>query len=265
MTSLLLNLKKFKKPSSNNFHSSIKSYKSTASTNPKPPKISKSIVLLGPNSAGKTTLLKQVCKAEYRFEPSNDYVTTLGANFYQKEVQKDNMIINIWDSTGTEINENILSHEIFKSCNCIILMFSYESSNAIEDLPKWIDFINSKQKFRKRLDGGRIPLIILLNKKDLKEKKFKKEDVSEIINEIYPTAYLDEIETKTKENVGEFFKALIELLNDRLEVSGLLIQENGEANSMGQSSQEMFLRSRKKSFRVINNDISIIKPKSNCC
>jgi len=91
------------------------------------------------------------------------------ADYFYKEVifQKETtFLLNFWDTNGKERSSKGLPNNLYRNCNGIILVCSYDKKESYETLQLWLDFIKSNTMNRQ------VPIILLANKSNLpKDKK----------------------------------------------------------------------------------------------
>ena len=123
---------------------------------------------------GKTSILTKYIKNEF----SLDYKVTLGIDFLNKEISKNNMKINlqIWDTAGSEKYKSLLQ-SYYRNTEICVLTFDLTNINSFKNVEKWYkDFINISNIPEK----NDFPFVLFGNKSDLiddikvKEKEVKK-------------------------------------------------------------------------------------------
>ena len=127
-------------------------------------KIDKILLFFGSNSVGKTSILQQFTKNSFEEE----YTETIGINFYSKDLDK--IRLSIWDTCGDELTADFVPHHLYKSAICYIVVISYHSKESVDDAIRYIDYI--KQNIARANAKVNPYIIALINKKDIKEKKF---------------------------------------------------------------------------------------------
>jgi len=119
------------------------------------------MLLLGDGGVGKTSLVKQYVKGEYK----GDYKPTIGVDVYTKEVrfshQGDEVSLNLglWDIAGQKQFE-MFRNNFFKGAKGALIVFDYtrpETFSSVETT--WIkDLLEI---------SGQVPFILIGNKIDL--------------------------------------------------------------------------------------------------
>lgn len=141
-----------------------------------------SILILGLDNAGKTTLLEQI-KRHYnptaKMIPLERITPTIGQNVHTISVDKT--LLKFWDLGGqTELRE--LWGEYFTHCHAVIFVVDSSDKDRIEEVSReLIKVIDSSESYD-GLDTS-IPILMLANKQDLKD-KLEVEDIKEIFNKM---------------------------------------------------------------------------------
>jgi Ras-related protein Rab-8A len=95
------------------------------------------VVLLGDGAVGKTSLVRRFMEGKFRM----DYLPTIGAQVYTKEVQEDegaNVTLVVWDISGQPAFSNIRS-DYYKGAMGVVLMFDLTRSRTFEHLDGWLN------------------------------------------------------------------------------------------------------------------------------
>ena len=156
------------------------------------------ISLLGDSMVGKTSIVNVYLGLE--FTP-----TTLSSVGIEKQESKmkmsdgKEMKIVIWDTAGQERFQAISAGTI-KNAHGIILVFDVGKKNTFDNIEKWLKEIYDKK--------SAIPIILLGNKCDLKERQIKKEDAEDYAENKKIPYY--ETSAKNNINIQESFKAIAE-------------------------------------------------------
>jgi small GTP-binding protein len=169
------------------------------------------ICLVGEGAVGKTSLIKR-----FVFEAfDGKYVTTLGTKITKKEVtinhpvkgQEYNVTMLIWDIMGQKGFRELLQEAYFYGAQGIIAVCDITNKETMAELDGWIDSAFNVT--------GKIPIVFLANKADLKEKaQFTIEEFKEFASKYERSAAFTS-SAKTGENVEESFKALsMEILKE---------------------------------------------------
>ncbi|MFX0090439.1 MAG: Rab family GTPase [Candidatus Hodarchaeota archaeon] len=126
------------------------------------------MVLCGDGAVGKTSLRERFLGKGF----STSYLQTIGADFATADKQIAIMINNqpqvriaryqIWDLAGQSSFENVRK-TYYEGCLGSLMVFDITRRDSFENLPHWLDEL---WKFSKR---GKIPLVLLGNKADMRE------------------------------------------------------------------------------------------------
>ena len=168
-------------------------------------KHNKTIIFLGSKKTGKTSIISQFCKNKF----ISSYSSTLGVNFYFQTIETDfgTINFNIWDTNGEEITEEILPFEIYLKADAFALCCSYDNKESLNNIRNCIFFI-------KKFNLNSKPILIVINKNDVENKMFNKNDVDEIINE--NNLNIANVEINAKFNVDFiFFMFAIAIFNEK--------------------------------------------------
>ena len=158
-------------------------------------------VIIGDHEVGKTSLVRRF--VENRF--SQDYRATIGLNIlsHSYKFYGNNIVYSLWD-VGAQTFFKRFRKVYYLGAQAAFIVFDLTNKNSLESIKEWCkeleDFI-----------GGRdIPIIIIGNKKDLKEQReVSYEDGVGVVNSLMnkPNIKISYIETSalTGENVEDAF------------------------------------------------------------
>lgn len=167
-------------------------------------KIDKILLFFGSNCVGKTSILQQLTKNSFEEE----YTETIGINFYSKDL--DRVRLSIWDTCGDEITADFVPHHLYKTAICYIIVISYHSKESVDDAIRYIDYV--KLNIAKSNAKVNPYIIALINKKDIKDKKFDRNYAMNILREHTPNILIGEISAKDAIGVRKFFTKIENLL-----------------------------------------------------
>jgi small GTP-binding protein len=232
----------------------------------------KTLLIFGTCCTGKTALLLQLTKNRF----DEEYQTTIGVNYYFKELSL--VAFSIWDTRGTEISENFLPKHLFTSAHCFIIVLSYSDIESLNEAISYIDFIKSQTNcdYQRTSLNNNKPIIALINKKDVKDKQFKRIEAVVALRDVCPNILIGEITAKDNLMVKKFFEKVESLLvfgrinNNRGEEYDE--NENENNNEDGEGDNLLMLAS---TFKInddkvsdLNTNISrksVHKKKKKCC
>ena len=158
------------------------------------------LLVIGDSMVGKTSLL-------YRFTNGSfdaHYLATVGLdNFTKDEIINNKKVrIKIWDTAGQEKFQS-LTKGFFRNAQGIMIVFDVSNIETYDNIKYWSQSI----KTHMGSEIEKIPVIIIGNKMDLKERKINKNDAEAYCTELgYP--YF-ETSAKTGENVDNTIKYLV--------------------------------------------------------
>ena len=244
------------------------------SSNQKSP-FQKVIIIIGNNGTGKTCLLTQLTKQRV----SKSYISTYGADYYLKEYttkQNKKMSLALWDTNGSEKEVSILPSRLYASASAFIIMCSYDNIKSYQDLAEWIEFYRNqrdKSGVKTEFNNKRLTTIVVINKKDIKDKKFKKEDVQELIHKNYPTVFICELSTFNEKKVKLLFTKITKLITKNEDQGDLTFDENEitkiENDIIRDNSTSRLKTDDNECFDLFNSSIRIEKVYDkkcgNCC
>ncbi|MFW9904349.1 MAG: Rab family GTPase [Candidatus Thorarchaeota archaeon] len=132
------------------------------------------IVLAGDVGVGKTSLINRFVTGYF----TDDYKATIGVNIYTKQLFIDNSEANlqIWDVAG-QTSFRQFRRRFFSGARGALLVFDLTVPKTLDNLhASWIEDIQN--------NAGKIPLILIGNKVDLKESiAVSQHDVREFLNQ----------------------------------------------------------------------------------
>lgn len=108
-------------------------------------------------------------------------------DYYNKKIRLKNTTysIQIWDTNGWEYDRQFLNPQIYKICSLFIILCSFDNYESFSNLESWFDFIGNLSRNLNKTVSHLIPVVLLINKNDLKgEKKFKITDVNHKIKNL---------------------------------------------------------------------------------
>lgn len=164
------------------------------------------ILLLGSGGVGKTTFIKMLNECEFE----KKYLSTVGNNIISINITTDNKnyIFNVLDTAGQE--KYINSNDNYENQDACIVMFDVTHRISFKELDYYINLCDKKNK-------KNIPIMILANKVELKERKIFPKQINDYIEKLNKNRSIMyyEISCKTKYQVDKPFKWLLnELSND---------------------------------------------------
>jgi small GTP-binding protein len=164
------------------------------------------IIMLGNASVGKTKIILQYTKKEYK----DEYIVTLGVDFLVKETQycETPIQLQIWDTNGNDKFTSILPKHYYRNANGILLVCSFDDKKSYNDLEMWI---NNLKEGCDNCDN----IVIAVNKLDLDEKFhcISKNNLEELRRKYnFPVI---EVSAKNNINIDEAFNKLIDIIQGK--------------------------------------------------
>ncbi|MHA1302874.1 MAG: Rab family GTPase [Candidatus Heimdallarchaeaceae archaeon] len=177
------------------------------------------IVLIGDGAVGKTSIRLQYMG--YGFQTS--HLMTLGADFSaidKKVVPGESWKFQIWDLAGQQMFEQVRAR-FYQGAQGALLVFDITRPNTFQNLPSWL---NELYKFN---GTGVVPVIVLANKSDLKNRKSVKfKNVEKYVEQLNQKTkrygvenFCLETSAKTGLNIDQAFELLGRNIRDRLKTS----------------------------------------------
>ena len=169
------------------------------------------ICLIGENAVGKTSLIQRFVHNEF----SDHYLTTIGTKISKKDVvitypdqdKKYDITMMIWDIMGQKGFRPILSHSYFHMAKGGIAVCDLTRPHTLDELTGWIESMFEIT--------GKIPVILLANKNDLKEQgQFDELELQKKAMEYDADPFFTS--ALTGEHVNESFQKLAEIVAERL-------------------------------------------------
>ena len=155
------------------------------------------VIFIGDASVGKTSIINKYVKNEFKDKNQS----TIGADIFYKEVELDKEKVNltIWDTSGQERYNSLISSYFRGSRGCFI----------VYDISDINSFNNLEKKFQLVKDYANEDVIIILvgNKSDLEEKRKVKTEEGKKFAEGKSCLFF-ETSAKNNENLDEIFKLM---------------------------------------------------------
>lgn len=233
------------------------------SSNQKSP-FQKVIIIIGNNGTGKTSLLTQLTKQRV----NKNYISTYGADYYMKEYttkQNKKFTLSLWDTNGNEKEVSILPSRLYAAASAFIIMCSYDNMKSYQDLAEWIEFYRNqrdKSSTNNEYNDKRLTTIVVINKKDIKDKKFRKEDVQELIHKNYPTVFICELSTFSEKKVNLLFGKITKMIIKNEKQISVMFDENEISKveeEINNSTSKMITEEDNECIYLFNSSIRIEK------
>ncbi|XP_077424270.1 ras and EF-hand domain-containing protein [Vanacampus margaritifer] len=138
------------------------------------------LVLAGDAGAGKSSFLLRLARNQFKA----DIQTTLGVDFQIKKMLVDGQKTNlqIWDTAGQERFRSI-ARSYFRKAHGVLLLYDVTSESSFLNIRDWLDQIQDAT------EEDKVPVCIIGNKVDMREKMAAKRCVSTLHGEKLATAY----------------------------------------------------------------------------
>ena len=153
------------------------------------------IILVGDPGVGKTTIINRI-----NDNPFNEvYEASIGVDFMSKNIKfrGQNIKLQMWDTAGQEKYRGLIPSYV-RNSSLVFLVYDVGSKSSFDNIPKWIQFIQSIEK---------TTLILCANKIDLESREVTKETGEEFAKKENIAFY--EVSAKTNENIKNMFYNVI--------------------------------------------------------
>jgi len=163
------------------------------------------ICLVGEAAVGKTSLIRRFVLDDF----DDKYIQTLGTKVSKKELKTQHPDMNlelridmtVWDIMGQKGFRELLKEAYFYGAKGIVAVCDSTRKSTLDDLDDWIEGVYSVT--------GKIPIVFINNKVDLKEKiEISEEQLRQATKAYDAPYYLSS--AKTGESVEVAFQTLAE-------------------------------------------------------
>lgn len=197
-----------------------------------------------------------------------------GVDYYSKEIQsnKTSVVFMIWDTCGNEMEYKILPSNVYKQASAYLIVCSYDNRESFEMIKSWISHVQNYMNYNQRnvnLNSHHmIPIIILINKVDIKQNRlFKITDVNKLIDEFSLNIVVYEVSAKENIRIDYVFEKIANMFTGKSQLNN-----EGSLNTTGYIDDEnlrsSMIDNRKKSFKLKDMDSKYDKDKNkngSCC
>lgn len=173
----------------------------------------KLLIAVGSNETGKSSLLTQLTKQKFNVQ----YKSTIGVDYCSKEFKDKNnkkLFLSIWDTNGAEKETPVLPSKIYYLADAFLILCSYDNKKSFESLIDWINFLrNQREKHQSSESNNKlITTFVIINKSDLQQKLFSKQDVKDLVHKIFPTVFICETSSNNEKKVNKLFIKILHVL-----------------------------------------------------
>ena len=167
--------------------------------------IKKKIFLLGNDAVGKTSLIRRFVKNEF----GDAYLSTIGTKVSKKAISIPsdpeepsspmiNVTLMIWDVMGQRTFHTVVS-KYFDGAEGALLVCDLTRPNTLASVKHWKKLLFDR--------AGKVPILILANKFDLKDRiRIGPESLEQLAEDLETVFFVTS--AKTGENVNEVFMKL---------------------------------------------------------
>lgn len=203
----------------------------------------KTIIILGEYEVGKSTMLNVLTKQKF----DTNYQTTIGLNYYVKEYEfskNEKIIFSIWDTSGLELKEKILPLNQYKKCDYFLILLSYDKKETLDSLHKYLNFISHHH------DSRTTPILIIINKNDIKTKEFTVKMVMKMVEEYnMMNISVCDLSCQNIKTVDLMFRRIGAILCGKKMHSGSITSSN-YADSMAETNSDSMMIPLRRSFKI---------------
>ena len=156
------------------------------------------LIFLGSSGVGKTNIIKRLIGKN--FIANSSATTGCSCSFKSFKLEGHSSNAELWDTIGIETHKH-LTKLFFKDVKGIFVVYAITHKSSFDDVDEWINFF-------KESENSDVPIIIIGNRCDLKDKR----EVSVEQGELKAKKYgADFIETSALSglNIDKAFKILI--------------------------------------------------------
>ena len=163
------------------------------------------IVLMGDSSVGKTSILERYCNNFFKTEKYSRKTIEI----YKKFVTFSDYSyqLKFWDPPNFMDNCNESEINMFRNCDGIIYVCSYDNMDSLTHINTWYQFLTQY------IDLSTKEMILFINKKDLTNKKITEKQIDKKSKDLQLEYH--EISAKNGENIGKGMKSIINKLIER--------------------------------------------------
>jgi GTPase SAR1 family protein len=158
-------------------------------------------------------------------------------------LNEQSTFLNLWDTNGTERFHKAVPSNLYKKSSGFFIICSYDNKTSLQNVKLWYDFIKSVIND----DGKMTPTILLVNKCEIKERKFTKSDVYALCEDL--NIPFIEVSAKNNYNIKSSFQKLLGI-------------SNGGRTSFRQSFS---LQNERTSVRILSKKEIRQDKKKGCC
>ena len=166
------------------------------------PRVTFKVVVVGDFAVGKTSLCRRFAKREFSFE----YKPTIGIDILTRTIllpYLGKVILQIWDTAGEEKFKRVIPM-YFRGANYGLLVFDLTRKQTFDSVSKWYELLKKSI--------GEIPLILVGNKMDLKEKREVPKDEAVSLSRSLETITYIETSAMDGTNVENAFRIPAEFI-----------------------------------------------------
>jgi small GTP-binding protein len=181
------------------------------------------ICVIGPSVSGKTTFLTRFVSDSF----SSRYISTIGADFYSKVINIDNIPIKLqlWDLAGDKRFRSVISVYCRGIFGCI-LMFDLSDKKSFIELNEYIEFFKNNCNGFENSPKIDEPVIYLIGNKNDLDREVSYEEANEFAKNNNFKYYEISVKKDIRDTENIITKMSNDILVKILEMEDNIIQEN---------------------------------------
>ncbi|KAL7714265.1 Rab family GTPase [Entamoeba marina] len=178
--------------------------------------------MLGETSVGKTCIVLRYVNQV--FDPKSK--STLGVNFITKkcDVKNHSVLMNIWDTAGSEKFRSMTSMYYRKATSCMIV-YDITNRKSFEGIEEWYNKIREEE-----YNSQQAIIMIIGAKNDLGRQREVSKEEGECMARSLDCLFM-EVSSKTGENIDLSFKCILDNIDlNNLEDNSLPVLSDGDSS-----------------------------------
>lgn len=146
----------------------------------------------------------------------------IGIDLKKKIISVENnpVLIQIWDTAGQERFRNSIPRDFYKNAHGVVLVYDTTKHITFKNIKLWIETVRENSEIN-------IPIFLVGNKVDLENERQVSYNNGEVLSFEYNMKFF-ETSARSKLNVDEVFKQLIEMIYDKYKLDKKRIDEENK-------------------------------------
>ena len=218
------------------------------------------VMFVGETDTGKTSIFNRLINNEFTEKIS----ASIGIDFGEKQFKygKKNYSLHLFDAAGQQRFRSIINN-FYNKMQGFFIVFDLTNENSLNEVKNWVDTIQDNC-------GVEVPIVLLGNKKDLKEKRMNENILNEKLADLVKTFNYYEISAKKNSNIQDAIKNMIDLIENKTPEYNIKdnpedkVEENTKIN-VNEKSGSNFKENIKCNVNDNTTGNANEQPKKNCC